>query len=156
MSAIKDLVQATAWLIAAKTENADVELVGTQVIWRGGVWRGGEDRLLYMAAMLGIVFGPDGTAVAYRTTTQDGHGRYTRSFLQPEGEYHESNLPPAGSGMCVPGIHVTTAIRAWSYLGIDPTCQMWEVRFTRQDLLDCDGDKARIVGGTFRKIARPF
>jgi len=106
--------------------------------------------------LCGIVFGEDGTATAYRTTHADGRGRHTTCYVQPEGEYREANLPPAGSGTCVPGIHVTTAARAHTYFGVDHTAQMWEVRFGREDLLDCDGEKARIAGGIFRKIQRPF
>jgi hypothetical protein len=125
-------------------------------VWLGGDWHGGEDRLLYMAAILGIVFGEEGSAVAYRTTTADGHGRHVRKFVQPAGDYHESNLPPKGSGTCVGGIHVTSAARAWTYFGVDRTCQMWRVTFRREDLLDCDGEKARIAGGNFERIPVPF
>ena len=125
-------------------------------VWRGGVWRGGEDRLLYMAALCGIVFDSTGTGTAYRTTEADGSGRHTRTFQQVEGEYFELALPLAGTGTCVPGIHVTTAARAHTYFGVDPTAQMWEVKFRREDLLDCDGEKARIRGGVFRRIPRPF
>ena len=131
-------------------------------VWCGGVWRGGEwrdentARLPYMAALCGIVFAADGFATAYRTTRANGHGRHVSGFLQPEGEYREVDLPPAGSGTCVRGIHVATAARAHTYFGVDHTAQMWEVKFRREDLLDCDGEKARIVGGVFRKIPRPF
>ena len=130
--------------------------------WCGGEWHGGlwldekTQRLEFMAAACGIVFGADGWATAYRTTTLDGHGRYTKCFVQPEGEYYEDNLPPPGSGTCVRGIHVSTAATAHTLLGVDHSAQMWEVRFKRSDLLDCDGQKARISGGVFRKIARPF
>jgi hypothetical protein len=130
--------------------------------WCGGVWHGGDwcdektDRLLFMAATCGILFVPGGLAVAYRTTQADGHGRHTKQFLQVEGEYRETDLPPAGSGTCVRGIHVSTAARAHTLLGVDRTAQMWEVTFRREDLLDCDGEKARIAGGFFRRIARPF
>jgi hypothetical protein len=131
-------------------------------VWKGGVWHGGKWRdgqirhLEFMAALCGIVFGSDGYAVAYRTTSADGHGRYTPTFLQPEGEYREAGLPPSGSGTCVKGIHVSTAIKAHTLLGVDLGAQMWEVRFRREDLLDCDGEKARIAGGIFRRIERPF
>jgi len=77
-------------------------------------------------------------------------------FSQPEGWYFERNLPPSGSGCCVNGIHVTSAARAWVYFGIDPCCQFWRVTFREKDLLDCDGDKARIRGGYFEKIEKPF
>jgi hypothetical protein len=33
---------------------------------------------------------------------------------------------------------------------------MWMVTFSREDLLDCDGEKARIAGGFFTRIERPF
>jgi hypothetical protein len=163
---IEELAGAPAWLREATTDNADVSLADGIVQWRGGTWRGGtwlggtwhggEDRLLYMASFLGIVFTEDGTATAYRTTKADGHGRHTLGFVQPEGLYHEEDLPPAGSGTCVKGIHVTSAARAWTYFGVDLTCQLWRVRFRREDLLDCDGDKARIAGGVFERIDNPF
>ena len=122
-------------------------------VWRGGVWRGSEDRLRYMLSLLGCV-GEE--FVAYHTTQIDGMGRYNADFTQPEGEYYETNLPPAGAGTCVRGIHVTTAARAWTYFGVDPKCQFWEVRVKREDVLDCDGDKIRIRGGVFKKIPHPF
>lgn len=168
---ISELENKPDWLIRASTVDADVSVENGVVIWRGGEWRGGEwhggewhggeDRVLYMAALCGIVFafrdhGPTATALAYRTTQHDGHGRQNRDFTQPEGEYREAQLPPAGSGTCVQGIHVSTAATAWTYFGVDETCQMWEVEFTREDLLDCDGQKARIRGGVFRKIDTPF
>ena len=132
-------------------------------VWRGGVWHGGEwrdkvtpNRLLYMTSLVGIVFDDSGYARAYRTTNASGQGRHNSSFVQPEGEYYEEDASPAGSGTCVPGIHVTSAARAWTYFGIDPTCQLWAVDFTRDDLLDCDGEKARIRGGTFMRIKTPW
>ena len=129
-------------------------------IWRGGLWHGGtwlaaESRIHYMASLAGIAY--DGTQyLGYRVTQRDGRGRYTDTFVQPEGNYYEDDIPPSGSGTCVAGIHVTSAARAWTYFGIDPNAQMWEVRFSREDLLDCDGEKARIRGGVFKKIERPF
>jgi hypothetical protein len=33
---------------------------------------------------------------------------------------------------------------------------MWRVTFRREDLLDCDGEKARIAGGVFERIETPF
>jgi hypothetical protein len=125
-------------------------------VWRSGVWRGKEDRLLYMAAVLGIVFDESGYARAYRTTYASGRGRWTDGFVQPEGEYYESDAMPAGTGTCCKGIHVTSAARAHIYFGVWDNAQMWAVDFKREDLLDCDGEKARIRGGTFMKIARPF
>lgn len=122
-------------------------------VWQGGEWRGKEDRINYMLSMLGII---GETGIAYRTTRSDGKGRHKQEFLQPEGEYYEDDLPAAGSGTCVKGIHVTTAARAWTYFGIDSTCQFWRVRFKRTDVLDCDGEKIRIRGGFFEKIERPF
>jgi hypothetical protein len=125
-------------------------------LWRGGMWLGKEDRLLFMASMLGIVFDESGYARAYRTTKADGAGRWNSSFAQPEGFYSESYAEPAGRGTCCRGIHVTSAARAHTYFGVDQTAQMWAVDFTRDDLLDCDGEKARIRGGTFMRIPRPF
>jgi hypothetical protein len=129
-------------------------------VWRGGEWdsgewRGKENRVLYMASMLGITF-QNGQAIAYRTTQSDGRGRHTDGFIQVEGEYFETNLPPAGSGTWVKGIHVTSAPIAWYYFGVDPACQFWRVRFKQEDLLDCDGQKCRIRGGVFEKMERPF
>ena len=159
---ISKLTNCPAWLAEARTEGADVTIELGRVVWRGGTWRGGTwrdektNRLAFMAALCGIVFGPDGRATAYRTTAADGRGRYNKTFVQPEGEYREQDLPPAGSGTCIRGIHVSTAARAHTLLGVDHGAQMWEVRFKREDLLDCDGEKARIAGGFFRKIERPF
>jgi hypothetical protein len=109
-----------------------------------------------MAAMLGIVFGADGTATAYRTTTANRTGRHTSEWTEPGGDYREEGLPEAGSGTRVKGIHVTSAARAWTYFGVDPTCRFTRVKFRRDDLLDCDGEKARIRGGYFEEIECPF
>lgn len=107
--------------------------------------------------MIGIVFDTDGYAVAYRTTSREGLGRYNRNFQQPEGEWYDPNAAPQQSKQtCLPGIHVTTAPQAWVYFGVDPTAQLWSVRFHRRDLLGCDGKKARIRGGVFTKIPNPF
>lgn len=185
---VSELKNAPQWLLEARVENEDVDIVNGRVVWyygewcggvwRGGVWydgvwcdgvwcdgewRGGEwndanttNRMLYMAALIGIVPDSSGVCVAYRTTKSDGSGRYSREFTQPEGEYYEDDAAEAGTGTCRRGIHVTTAARAWTYFGIDPSCQMWEARFHVSDLLDCDGEKARIRGGTFRKIGLPW
>jgi hypothetical protein len=163
---ISDLQNCPQWLADASTSNADVEWVDGQVAWRGGTWRDGTwyggtwrdentERLTYMAALCGIVF-RSGSAVAYRTTTANGCGRHTVGFHQPEGDYHEQDLPPAGSDTCVRGIHVSSAARAHTHAGVDHTAQMWEVTFSREDLLDCDGETARIAGGFFTRIERPF
>jgi hypothetical protein len=130
-------------------------------VFRGGVffageWRLPENRLLYMAAMLGIVFDADGYAIAYRSTHADCRGRHTSTFTQPEGDFFEPNCAPAGAGTCQIGIHVSSAVIAYTYFGIDRTAQLWRVKFHRDDLLDCDGQKARIRGGHFGKIPWPF
>jgi hypothetical protein len=127
-------------------------------IWHDGVWNGKEDRLLFMSALLGVVFDIDGYATAYRTTMADGRGRWNYKFTQPEGEYYETDLPPAGYGTCVKGIHVSSAAIAWTYfpMDLDAQIQMWKVRFKKEDLLDCDGQKIRIRGGIFTKIKNPF
>ena len=125
-------------------------------VWRGGEWRGKENRLLYMASLLGIVFNESGHARAYRTTHASGRGRWMGGFVQPEGEYYEDDAMPAGNGTCCKGIHVTSAARAHTYFGVLHDAQMWAVDFKREELLDCDGEKARIRGGVFTKIARPF
>jgi hypothetical protein len=122
----------------------------------GGEWRAPENRLLYMAAMLGIVFDSDGYATAYRSTHADGRGRYSHQFIQPEGDFFEPNCAPTGSGTCGPGIHVSSAAIAYTYFGINRSAQLWSVKFHRDDLLDCDGQKARIRGGHFEKIPWPF
>jgi hypothetical protein len=124
--------------------------------WHGGTWNGKEDRLLFMSGFIGIVFDKDGYATAYRTTQKDGTGRHTKYFIQPEGEWYEEDVDSAGSGTCRKGIHVSSAPVAWTYFGIDPEAQMWEVKFKKEDLLDCDGEKARIRGGVFTKINYPF
>ena len=170
---IKDLVNPPYWLLLASVVNEDVDIEDHRVVWRNGewqggewqdgvwrdgVWRGDENRLLYHASFCGIHFEDraDSQAVAYRTTRADGTGRYTDTWTQVAGDYRDASAAPAGSGTCVPGIHVTSAARAWTYFGIEPTCQFWRVRFRREDLLDCDGEKARIRGGTFERILRPF
>jgi hypothetical protein len=165
---ITELETVPNWLRDAETSEANVEIINGYIVWRGGVWHGGVwhggewldsrySRILYMAALCGIIFdSKTSMATAYRTTAADGHGRYTTAFVQPEGEYFESCLPAAGSGTCVKGIHVSSAAVAWSSFGIDPTCQFWSVQFKQQDLLDCDGQKCRIAGGFFSKIAKPF
>jgi hypothetical protein len=109
-----------------------------------------------MSEILGIVFDKDGYATAYRTTQKNGRGRYAKDFIQPEGEWYEEDVAPAGSGTCSKGIHVSSAFIAWTYFGVDPEAQMWEVKFKKEDLLDCDGEKARIRGGVFTKINYPF
>jgi hypothetical protein len=124
-------------------------------IWRGGIWKGIEDRLKYHASCAGLVF--DGVYwLGYRTTTAGGRGRYASTFTQQEGYYEELDIPRAGAGCCIPGIHITSAARAWTYFGVDPTCVFWSVRVLPQDLLDCDGEKARIRAGVFTRIERPF
>jgi len=130
--------------------------------WNGGEWHGGQwrdariDRLLFMAARIGIVFDSEDYATAYRSTGPDGEGRWTSDFHQAEGEYYETDVPPAGSGTCVRGIHVCSQATALTYFGIEPTAQLWQVRFHRNDLLDCDGQQARIRGGTFTRIPWTF
>jgi hypothetical protein len=125
-------------------------------IWWNGIWQGKEDRLLFMSNLIGIVFDKDGYATAYRTTQKDGTGRYTKDFVQSEGEWYEEDVAPAGSGTCRKGIHVSSAPIAWTYFGVDFEAQMWEVKFKKEDLLDCDGEKARIRGGVFTKINYSF
>ena len=129
-------------------------------IWQDGVWHGGVwldariDRLRYMASLAGLCWDAEASAwYGWRTTTPIGEGRYTPSFIQPSGEYYEDDLPPAGSGTCVKGIHVTGEARALSYFDIDPSCQLWRVTIKDEDLLDADGKKCRIRGGVFEKVA---
>ena len=126
--------------------------------WCNGIWRDKNisDRLLFMASKIGIVFNSRGIATAYRTTQKDGHGRYIENFVQRSGRYYEADLPISGSGTCVQGVHVSSMATAITYFGVDVTAQLWEVKFKREDLLDCDGEKARIRGGVFKKIDCPF
>ena len=174
-----ELPDCPQWLRDADTYCEDVAWNSERqqyVIWRGGEFRGGEfcggvfcggefcggewrapeNRLLYMSAIVGIVFDADGYATAYRSTHADGRGRYTSTFIQHEGDFFEPNCAPAGSGTCSPGIHVSSAAIAYTYFGIDRSAQLWRVKFHRDDLLDCDGQKARIRGGHFEKIPWPF
>ena len=41
---ISDLKDAPQWLLDAKTDNADVEIIDGRVVWYGGTWYGGEWR----------------------------------------------------------------------------------------------------------------
>lgn len=130
--------------------------------WHSGVWYRGNwrdtriDRLLFHASFCGITFDDHGYATAYRSTYANGRGRHCPEFIQPEGEYYEYDAAPAGRGTCYKGIHVTSQGLALTYFGIATNAQLWKVRFHRDDLLDCDGEKARIRGGTFTKIPWPF
>lgn len=124
--------------------------------WHGGVWHGKEDRLLYMASILGIVFDESGMARAYRTTLANGHGRHYRDFVQQAGSFVIADAKPAGTGTCCAGLHVTSAAIAHTYFGVDYSAQMWAVDFHRYDLLDCDGQKARIRAGCAMPIDNPF
>lgn len=149
------------WLKDARTENAQVEICAGRVIWRGGewhggVWHGGENRLLMHAAMIGIVFDSQGNATAYRSTRSDNSGRYNRDFIQKSGPFVVDDARPPGTGMCCAGIHVTTAAMAWTYFGVDKTAKLWRVTFRREDLLDCDGEKARIRAGVAEEVPWPF
>jgi hypothetical protein len=126
-------------------------------VWHGGDWLGGEERLHLMAAQIGIVPDEDGMCVAYRTTTQDCHGRHNPNFVQVEGEYYEDDIANSDDATtCVKGLHVTTAAKAHTYFGVDHNAQMWRVRFHLCNLIACNGEKARISGGIFEKIERPF
>jgi hypothetical protein len=125
--------------------------------WRGGWWYGSSERLLFTASSLGIVPDDDGMCVAYRTTLHDGHGRHNHEYIQTEGEYYEDDIENVDDAItCTRGIHVTTAARAYVYFGVDPTAQMWRVRFHICNLIACDGEKARISGGIFEKMETPF
>lgn len=131
-------------------------------VWEGGVWSGGEwcdpriDRLLYMAAKIGIVFDEKGLAVAYRTTQKDNHGRFFPDFIQESGQVYIDDHAPAGEGTCLPGLHVTDQATAFTFLEIDYSAKLWKVTFRREDLLDCDGEKARLKGGWCEEIPWPF
>ena len=161
------------WLKDANTEDADVFICDDGIVdwrggdwyggnWRGGVWRGGVwrdtriNRLEFMASMCGIVFNEDdGIATAYRSTRANCHGRYDYSFIQKEGRINV-HYAPAGVGTCVEGLHATSMGKALVYFGIDNDALLWEVKFARDDLLDCDCEKVRLKGGTCRQIPWPF
>src|SRR4030042_520890 len=155
------------WLKNAKiSDDSIIVIENGYVIFKGGIWEGGTweggtwedkkiDRLLFHAAFCGIIF-IDDIATAYRSTNNNGSGRYMASFMQHEGEYYEQNYKPTGSGTCCKGIHITNASLAFTYFNVDFKSQLWEVKFKREDLLDCDGQKARIRGGYFKKIPCPF
>jgi len=179
---IRDLPNCPEWLKIARTQHASVEWADrthSAVRWRGGVWHGGEwlggvwhggewlggvwlggvwlggDRIAYMAASLGAIPDKNGRMTLYRKTASDGHGLYKNNFLQKTGRV-DVLAEAAGSGTCRPGLHATTVTRAWSYLKpIDPTHQLWEIKFKRDDLLDCDGEKVRLKGGWCRKVPWP-
>ena len=124
--------------------------------WAGGRWRDNRiDRLMFMAARCGIVFDDEGYATAYRSTNKDYTGRYDSAFRQIVGEYYEDDAYPAGAGVCFKGVHVTDQAAALTYFGVKDS-QLWRVKFKRKDLLDCDGEKARIRGGVFEPIPWPF
>lgn len=127
-------------------------------IWKGGTWKDKKDRLRYMLAILGIAFDENNNAIAYRTTNADYTGRYATDFLQPVGKFYlpEGEYMPKGSGTCVPGIHVSSLKIAYMYFGVDDTAQLWRVNLNYEDVLDCDGEKARIRGGVFTPIPWPW
>lgn len=102
------------------------------------------------------MFGKDGTATAYRSTNADGTGRFDNKFVQKPGSFYIKNAYPAGSGTCCYGLHVTSAANAWTHFGVDETAKLWKVTFTRKDLLDCDGEKARLRAGTAEEVPWPF
>ena len=169
---ISELPNAPDWLKSAQTDNADVDWQCGYIVWNsgdflggdfrggnwlGGSWYGSNERLLFSASQIGIVPDDEGMCVAYRTTTHDCHGRHNREFIQCEGEFYEDKIDNFDDATtCVKGIHVTTAAKAHTYFGVNMTAQMWRVRFHICDLIACDGEKARISGGIFEKIERPF
>ena len=125
--------------------------------WESGIWEGSENRLSYMLSLSGLHYNSQTkTIIGYRTTNKNGTGRWNSNFVQIEGEYFEENLPPSGQGTCIKGIHIASAARAWTLLGVDKDCQFWRVEIKKEDILDCDGEKARIRGGIFTKIEKPF
>jgi len=115
--------------------------------WHNGIWQGIENPILYRLALAGITVS-QGVATGYRATTYDGKGKFTKNFIQKEGTFTEKELPK--------GLPVTSIVKAWTSFNDHSTCQLWRVEFALEDLLDCDGEKARICGGTFTKIAKPF
>ncbi|MGL5934569.1 MAG: hypothetical protein ACRCZI_02985 [Cetobacterium sp.] len=124
-------------------------------IWQGGTWKARENRIFYMAALAGVAKLENGNFIGYRTTLKDGKGRFTAGFVQREGYYVE-DVPGSAVGTCAKGVHITSAARAWTYFGVDPTCEFWRVEVKPEDILACDGEKARIRGGIFTKVSRPF
>ena len=173
MARISELARAPQWLLNATVKNENVEMDGSCVIWhdgvwrdgvwRGGIWHGGDwcdknirDRVLFHASFIGIFFDADGEAKAYRAVRDNLTGKWNSRFEQPIGEWYDPDACPAGCGTCCPGIHVTSAANAFTYFKHHPTDVLIEARFKREDLLDCDGEKARIRGGFFRKVDWPW
>jgi len=179
---ITELPNAPEWLKNADTCGANVEWSDSgRLIWLGGKFRGGEfcggawhggewyggefrngewhdrriNRLNYHAILAGLVRTRRGWR-GWRSTNADGTGRYTQTFVQQSGEYYEDDALPRGSGTCCKGIHVAGQATAFTYFGIDPTAQLWQVDFSEENLLDCDGQKARIRGGVFTKVKWDF
>jgi len=126
--------------------------------WHSGNWRDSNiDRAHFMAFLAGLSLVDKNTYVGYRTTYRDGSDLYDRKFKQPEGRYYEESAAPAGAGTCARGIQVTGATHVLAYADEKPQqLQLWRVRFKKTDLLDCDGEKARIRGGYFEKVEWPF
>ena len=108
-----------------------------------------------MTSLAGVVF--DGASyIGYRVTDADGKGKHTRDFFQAVGYMEIPDAAPVGAGVCVPGLHITSAARAWTYFGVDPDAQMWIARVKPEDVLDSDGEKVRIRAGHFTKTTKPF
>jgi len=131
--------------------------------WHDGLWYSGEwrdlsiDRLHYMASLAGLSLIDEKIYIGYRITKKNGRGIYNDAFTQLEGYHYEEHIDPMGMGTCTRGIHVASAARALRYSGRKlQQLQLWRVRFSKSDLLDCDGEKARIRGGYFEKVEWPF
>jgi hypothetical protein len=106
--------------------------------------------------MIGVVFDlATGEGTAYRTVRSDMRGRYTRTFVQTLGEVTIPNAD-TGPGTCKSGLHVASAATAWTYFGIDPTARLIRCRFRREDVCDCDGQKARLRRAICDEIPWPW
>ena len=114
------------------------------------------DKKLTIALIAGICFDKDGYATAYRKTRKEGRGCYNREYIQKEGEFEIMNASPEGHGTCNPGIHVCSPLLALHYFKPSAEDILWEVKFHKDDLLDCDGQKARLRKGTAKQIPWSF
>ncbi len=136
-------------------------------VWRGGVWRGGtwhggkwrdpqiSDRLTFHASAAGVVF-EGGKASAYRVVGGGLNGLWDHSFIQPLNQQVEVYAAPRGAGTCRAGLHATSATRAYTFFRPEPTNRLIKITFTRDQLLDADGEKVRLSGGYCEEVPWPW
>jgi len=116
----------------------------------------GLDKLSTLAAISGVLFDDKGFGIAYRKTRAGGHGCYNPRYVQEEGEFEITDAAPKGSGTCREGLHACGPLLALTYFEPSPGDILWEVKFHKDDLLDCDGQKLRLKKGTARKVPWSF